>query len=92
MTLKTCPVGGETSKGSERALPPDDPAVTVKDFMYRPPGIEVDPIRLAHRRGSVVGAGRIFERYRLVDRFLTKWSEHLMSLFYALSLQLSSPR
>jgi hypothetical protein len=85
MTLKTCPVVGETSNGPERALPPEDPTVTVKDFMYRPPGIrapailnptprrwlefQADPARRAHRRGRVAGAGRIFELCRVVDRF-----------------------
>jgi hypothetical protein len=40
MTLKTCPVGGAASVRPERDLPPDDPAVSVEGFMYRPPGIE----------------------------------------------------
>jgi hypothetical protein len=74
--------------GPGRALPPDDPTVSVDDFIRCPPGIQApsilkstplrwlrfhaDPACRAHRRGRVAGTGKFFERYRLVDRFFDK--------------------
>ena len=87
MTLKICPVMDSASTGIERgpgrALPPEGPIVSVNDFIRRLPAIinptqlqwlrfQADPARRAHRRGLVTGAGKFFERYRLVDRFFGK--------------------
>jgi hypothetical protein len=92
MTLKTCSVVGSTSmgpeRGPERALPLDDPTVSVDGFISCPPGIQApsilrptllrwlrfqaDPARRARRRGFVAGSGKNFERYRLVDCFFDK--------------------
>jgi hypothetical protein len=69
--------------GPGRALPPDDPTVSVDDFIRCPPSIlkptllrwlrfQADPARRAHRRDRVAGTGKFFERYRLVDRFFDK--------------------
>jgi len=71
----------------------DGPTVGVKHFIHRSPGIQApaicsptplpwlmfqaDAARRAHRRGRVTGASRIIDRYRLADRYWTKWSEHL---------------
>jgi hypothetical protein len=92
MTLKICPVVGATSpgpeRGPERALLPDDPTVSIDDFMGCPLGIEApsilkptllrwlrfqaDPARRAHRRCRVADSDKNFERYRSVDRFFDK--------------------
>ena len=92
MILKICPVVDSASMGVEmgpgRALPPDDPTVSIDDFIRYPPGIEAPSIlkptllrwlrfqadlaRRAHRRGRVADSGKNFERYRLVDRFFNK--------------------
>jgi hypothetical protein len=92
MILKICPVVGATSlgpeRGPERALLPDDPTVSIDDFIRCPPGIEApsilkptllrwlrfqaDPARRSHRGGRVAHTGKFFERYRVVDRFFNK--------------------
>ena len=92
MTLKICPVVGATSlgpeRGPERALLPDDPTVSIDDFIRCPPGIEApsiikptllrrlrfqaDPARRSHWGGRVVRNGKFFERYRVVDLFFDK--------------------